>query len=80
VVFDRRVAIAVAHPGPGPLPAGVALPTQELGHLGLQRGLHHQPHTQPGDLFEDLAEIAISVGEQTVDLVSDTIGGSYSLR
>jgi hypothetical protein len=46
----------------------------------LMMSRNDKPHTQPGDLFEDLAKIAITVGEQTVDLVSDTVGGRYSLR
>jgi hypothetical protein len=78
--LDRGVAVAVAHPGPGTLPAGVAVPAEELGHLGLQRGLEHQPDAEPGDLLEDLAKLTLGVGEQAVDLGSDTIGCSYSLR
>jgi hypothetical protein len=47
----------------GTLTAGVALPAEELGHLGLQRGLEHQPHRQPGDLLKDRTKLSLGVGE-----------------
>jgi hypothetical protein len=65
--------VAVAIAGTVTLAAGVAVPAEELADLGLQRGLHHQPHTQPGDLLQDLAEVLLG-GEQLVDLGADALG------
>lgn len=65
--------MAVAVPDALPLTAGVALPAQELADLGLQGGLHHQPHAQPGDLLQDLAKLLVG-GEQLVDLGADALG------
>jgi hypothetical protein len=62
--------VAVAIPGALALPAHVAVAAQELGHLGLQRGLHDQPHAEAGDLLQDLAEVLLG-GEQLVDLGAD---------
>ncbi len=66
-------------PGAGALTAVLAVTAQELGDLGLERGLHHQPHAETSDVLKDLAELAIGVGEQRVDLGSDTVSGRYSL-
>jgi hypothetical protein len=41
----------------------IPVATEKLGHLGLQRSLEHQAHTQPGDLFQDRAELTLGVGE-----------------
>jgi hypothetical protein len=45
----------------------VADPAQELVDLGLQRGLHHQPHAQPGNVLQDRRQITAGA-EQLVDL------------
>jgi hypothetical protein len=48
--LDRHRGISVAHAGTGVLGqrgAGVALPAQEHGHLGLDRGLHRGWDTTP---------------------------------
>ena len=39
----------------GPL---VAVAAEELGHLGLQRGLHQQLRAEPGHLLQDLRQLA----------------------
>jgi hypothetical protein len=39
-----QVGVAVAVARAGLLVALVAVAAQELGHFGLQRGLHDQPH------------------------------------
>jgi hypothetical protein len=66
--------VTVTGPGAGALPAGIALPAEKLGDLGLQHGLQQQPRTQPGDLLEDLTEVTVG-GEQLVDLGSDAVSG-----
>jgi hypothetical protein len=65
------VAVAVA--GAVTLATSVAVAAQELADLGLQGGLDDQPHAQPGDLFEDLAEVLLG-GEQLIDLDADALG------
>jgi hypothetical protein len=67
-----QLGMAVAVPGPLPLATGVAVAAQELGQLGLHGGLHDQPHAQPGDLLQDLAEVLLG-GEQLVDLGADAL-------
>jgi hypothetical protein len=64
--------VAVAIPGTLPLAAGVAVTAQELADLGLQGGLHDQPHAQPGNLLQDLPEVLLG-GEQLVDLGADAL-------
>jgi hypothetical protein len=51
---------------------GIALPTQELGDLGLDCGLHQQAHSEPGHLFKHLAELTLG-GEQVVDVSADAL-------
>jgi hypothetical protein len=63
----------------GTLSAGVAVAAEELGHLGLKRGLQHEADRQAGDLLEDLAEVTVEVGEQAIELGPDTVSGGYSL-
>jgi hypothetical protein len=64
--------VAVAIPGTLPLAAGVAVTAQELADLGLQDGLHDQPHAQPGNLLQDPPEVLLR-GEQLVDLGADAL-------
>jgi hypothetical protein len=70
--LDVKLGVAVAIPSALPVAAGVALPAEELAHLGFQGGLHDQPHAQPGDLLQDRAEILLG-GEQLVDLGTDAL-------
>ena len=42
--------------GRGPL---VAVAAEELGDLGLQRGLHQQLRAEPGDLLQDLRQLLV---------------------
>jgi hypothetical protein len=51
----------------------IAITAEELGHLGLQRGLHQQLCAEPGHLLQDLGQLTIR-GEQLVDLGANTIG------
>jgi hypothetical protein len=46
--LDRGRAVAVAAALPGPLAADVALPAQELGHLGLEGGLDQETDAPGG--------------------------------
>lgn len=55
----------------------VAVPAQELGHLGLEGGLEQEPRRQAGDLLEHMAEVTLG-GEQLVNLCADALGGRYS--
>ena len=74
----RAVAVAAARPGIRAVGrALVARPTEELGHLGLHRGLDHQPGAQPGDLLQDLDQVTRTV-EQGIDLAADPLSGRYS--
>src|SRR6266540_2563525 len=82
--FDRsggglhgHVAVAVALPCAGAVAARVALTAEELGDLGLQRGLQDQPCAEARDVLEHLAQAAV-LGEQRVDLVADPLGRRYS--
>jgi hypothetical protein len=65
--------VAVAIADALPLATGVAVAAQELADLGFHGGLHHQPHAQPGDLLQHLAEVLLG-GEQLVDLGTDALG------
>ena len=62
--------------GRGPL---VTIPAEELSDLGLQRGLHQQLGTEPGDFLQDLRQRTI-LGEQLIDVVADTVSRRYSDR
>jgi hypothetical protein len=72
--LDGHVAVAVAVTGAGAVAAGVAVAAEELGDLGLQRGLQDQPGAEARDVLEDLGQVAV-VGEQGVDLAVDPVGG-----
>lgn len=63
----RVVAIAGAYPGS--VTSGIPIPTQELGHLGFQRGLHQQAHAETADLLKDVRKIAIG-RKQLINLVA----------
>jgi hypothetical protein len=70
------VAVAAARP------VGVAAtlvpgPAQEFLDLGLQRGLEHQPHAEPGDILKDQDEVTAR-SEQLVDLGADALDRRYS--
>jgi hypothetical protein len=69
------VAVAVADALP--LATLVAVAAEELADLGLQGGLHDQPHAQPGDLLQDLAKLLVG-GEQLVDLGADALDSRQS--
>src|SRR4029453_5384970 len=72
---SSRCGIPGGHPRRSrPLVAG---PTEELGHLHPQRGLDNQPGTEASDLLEHVDQVTI-IGEQSVDLVADLLGGRYS--
>jgi hypothetical protein len=49
--LDLQLGVAVAIPDAVTLTTHIAVAAQELGHLGLQCGLHDQPHAQARDLF-----------------------------
>jgi len=66
------VAVAVA--GSSTLAAGVAVTAEERGDFCFQGGLQQQAGAEPGDLFQQLAEVAVG-GEQLVDLGADALGG-----
>jgi len=61
--------------GGGPL---IAVPAEELGDLGLQRGLHQQLRAEPGNVFQDLRQ-SLVLSEQLVDVAADTVGRRYSV-
>jgi hypothetical protein len=77
--LDRRRAVPVPAPGTGPLTVGVALPTEELGHLGLHRGLHQQTHPEAGHLLQHVNQVTVG-SEQLVDLSADALQRGYSRR
>ncbi len=52
----------------------VAVPAQELAHLGLQGGLHQQLRAEPGHLLQDLRQRTVP-GEQGIDPGVDPVGG-----
>ena len=80
--LDRHLPVAVAGPGPG-IRAGrgplVAVPAEELGDLGFQRGLHQHLDAEPGHLLQDLRQ-RTALGEQLIDVVTDTVSRRYSDR
>ena len=68
---------AVAGAGPGRLgqsAALVAVASEELGDLGLERRLQQQPGSEAGHLLQGLAEGSLR-GEQVVDVGADALGG-----
>jgi hypothetical protein len=71
--LHRQLGVAVAIASAVAVAAGVTVAAQELADRGFQGGLHDQPHTQPGDLLQDLAEVLLG-GEQLVDLGADPLG------
>jgi hypothetical protein len=52
----------------------VAGSAQERVDLGLQRGLHHQPHADAGDVFQDRGQVTTG-GEQLVNFGTQPLGG-----
>jgi hypothetical protein len=67
--LDAHRAVAVAGALPLAFTAGVTLPAQELGDLGLQRSLEHQPHRGPGHLLEVFKQAApLGPGDQLVSI------------
>jgi hypothetical protein len=79
--LDGGLPVPVAGTGTGIL-AGrgtlVAVTAEELGHLGLQRGLHQQLRAEPGNIFQDLRQCPV-LTEQVVDPGADTLGRGYSI-
>ena len=71
--------MAVAAALSGTLAADVAVPSQELGDLGLEGTLHQKADAQVGHFFQDLAELTLGV-EQLVDVGADALDGGYSFR
>src|ERR1035441_10242068 len=80
--LHRHLPEPVAAPGPD-IPAGggplVAVTAQELGDLGLQRGLHQQLRAEPGHVLQNLRQRP-ALGEQLIDMVADTVSRRYSNR
>ncbi len=80
--LDGHLPVPVTAAGPGtgagrgPL---VAVPAQELGDLGLQRGLHQQLRAEPGHFLQDLRQ-RTAVSEQLINVATDTVGRRYSDR
>jgi hypothetical protein len=66
------MAVAVSRAGVGI--ALVAVPAEELAHLGFQRGLEHQAHPQPGGGLQRLGQ-RLAASEQLVELGADALGG-----
>ena len=62
----------VAAAGPDTLAVAVSLTAQELGHLGLDGGLHQQAHPKPGHLLQHFAQLPLGA-EQVVYLSADTL-------
>ena len=52
----------------------VAGPAEERVDLGLEGGLHHQPHAQPGNVLQDRREVTTGA-EQLIDLGAQPVGG-----
>jgi hypothetical protein len=77
--LDRDRGVAVPAAFSGTITAHVALPTQELGDLGFEGGLHQEADAQMGHFLEDLAELTVG-GEQLVDIGADAFYGGYSFR
>jgi hypothetical protein len=66
--------MAVAIPRAGIGIALIAVPAEELAHLGFQRGLDHQAHAEAGGLLQRLGQ-RLAASEQLVDLGADALGG-----
>jgi hypothetical protein len=66
--------MAVAIPRAGIGIALIAVPAEELAHLGFQRGLDHQAHAQPSGLLQRLGQ-RLAASEQLIDLGADALGG-----
>ena len=66
--------MAVAVPRAGIGIALIAVPAEELAHLGFQRGLDHQAHAQPSGLLQRLGQ-RLAASEQLIDLGADALGG-----
>jgi hypothetical protein len=78
--LDRHLPVAVTAARPGVLAGAgplVAVPAEELGDLGSQRGLHQQLCAKPGHLLQDLRQRPVS-SEQIVDVAADTLSRRYS--
>ena len=79
--LDRRRRLpAVARTRPtldGRLVALVAGSAQELSHLGLRGGLHHQTAAEAAHLLKDRGQVTVG-GEQRIDLSADALGRGYS--
>jgi hypothetical protein len=78
--LDGHRLVAVAMAWAGIRVALVALPAQERGHFGLQRGLEQQPSPEPSDVLQDVGQLAGRVGEQLIDLGADALDRRYSCR
>ena len=50
----------------------VAVPAEELGDLGLQRGLHQQLRAEPGDVLQDLRKLLV-LSEQLINVAIRTV-------
>jgi hypothetical protein len=68
--LDRGRAVPVSAAAPSSLAVAVALPAQELGDLGLDRGLHQQTDTETGDLLQHLTQLPFGA-EQVLYLGAD---------
>jgi hypothetical protein len=80
--LDGRVPVAVTGTGagvPGRRGAGVTVPSEELGDLGLEGGLHQQLRAEPGHLLQDLRQRP-ALSKQIIDVAADTVGRRYSCR
>ncbi|HLI43489.1 MAG TPA: hypothetical protein VKU92_03355 [Acidimicrobiales bacterium] len=52
----------------------VAFATQELGDLGLDGGLHEQPHPEPGHLLQHLAQLPSRAERSSISARMRSIG------
>ena len=71
-----------ARAGPGIVAGGgplVTVPAEELGDLGFQGGLHQQLGAETGHFLQDLRQRPV-LGEQLIDVATDTVGRRYSNR
>jgi hypothetical protein len=57
--LDRGRAVTVAAAFSGPLTVGVAVATQELGDLRLDRRLHQQTNPETGHLLQHVAQVTL---------------------
>jgi hypothetical protein len=64
--------VPVAAAGPDPFAVAVALTAQELGDLGLDRGLHQQTHPEAGHLLQHFAQLPLGA-EQLVYVSADPL-------